>query len=149
MRIKRIADLICKKYNTRDPFKLAHELKIYTVFDPLIEVNGYYIYDGHIKMICISNICSEEEQRFICAHELGHAVLHSDINISFFKSKTFYPVEKIEREADKFAIDLLFSDEDMEKYLQLSSPDIAEHLNLPLELVEYRLSVIEKKPMWT
>jgi len=42
-------------------------------------------------------------------------------------------------------IDLLYSDEDMREYLQYSTPQIAECLNIPVSLVEYRVSVMEKQ----
>lgn len=45
-------------------------------------------------------------QRFICAHELGHLILHPIKN-------TLYSVSKIEVEANIFAVELLVPDESL------------------------------------
>ena len=52
----------------------------------------------------------ETLQRFTCAHELGHSLLHHDINTTFLKSKTLFSTSKIEREANTFAVELLMPD---------------------------------------
>ncbi|WP_412055234.1 ImmA/IrrE family metallo-endopeptidase [Bacillus altitudinis] len=50
------------------------------------------------------------ENRFsFCAHELGHALLHNESNTPFLKRNTFFSTEKIELEANFFAMHLLFS----------------------------------------
>lgn len=47
-------------------------------------------YYKRIKMIHINDHLDETLQRFTCAHELGHALLHHDINTTFLKAKTFF-----------------------------------------------------------
>ena len=46
-------------------------------------------------------------QRTVCAHELGHAVLHTHANTPFLRKNTFFSVDKLEIEANTFAALLL------------------------------------------
>jgi Zn-dependent peptidase ImmA (M78 family) len=73
------------------------------------EYLGYYNMSNKIKVICINNSLPCHKQRFVCAHELGHAILHPSINLPFFSHHTFFSKEKIEHEANIFASLLLFS----------------------------------------
>ncbi|MGE7091255.1 ImmA/IrrE family metallo-endopeptidase [Lysinibacillus sp. NPDC048646] len=47
----------------------------------------------------------------MCAHELGHAILHPDENTAFLKKNTLFSTDKIEIEANTFAVELLLPDE--------------------------------------
>ena len=49
-------------------------------------------------------------ERHVLAHELGHAILHSNTNITYLESNTFYSKEKIEIAANTFAAELLIED---------------------------------------
>ena len=53
---------------------------------------------------------------FCIAHELGHAVLHTTNNIYFNSSNTFFNHSKHEIEADRFAAELLISDDLLNDY---------------------------------
>lgn len=110
-RIKSIVRRLSRKHNTRDPFILADALGILTVTEPLGALNGYYTKKYRIKIIHINSSLSESEQRFACAHELGHALLHPDANTPFLTKYTYLSVDKYEIEANKFALELLIPDE--------------------------------------
>ena len=47
---------------------------------------------------------------------LGHAVLHSRLNILFLESNTYCITNKFENEANKFAAELLISDNVLQDY---------------------------------
>lgn len=91
-RIKSIVRRLSRKHNTRDPFILADALGILTVTEPLGALNGYYTKKYRIKIIHINNSLSESEQRFACAHELGHALLHPDANTPFLTNILICPL---------------------------------------------------------
>lgn len=55
-------------------------------------------------------------QRFVCAHELGHAVLHPGLNTPFMKANTLLSTDRIEREANTFAVELLMPDDVIREY---------------------------------
>jgi Zn-dependent peptidase ImmA (M78 family) len=96
-------------------------------------------------MIHINRDLPVEEQKFTCAHELGHMLLHSDSNTPFLRVNTLYSIGKFENEANRFAVDLLYSDDGLQDYLSFSVPEIAACLNVSEELIAYRLSVLKEK----
>ena len=100
---------LIETHETRDPFRLCKELGIILLFVPLVRVNGFYQrYNGQ-DIIYINQDLTYDEKRLVCAHELGHAILHSDINTIFLE--TLQQVEtKYELEANAFAINLLYED---------------------------------------
>ncbi len=104
---KEVTTLI-QKYRTNDPFLLAECLNIHVLFRFLHQqINGFYKYEKRNKYIVINKSLSDQLQKFVCAHELGHAVLHKDINTPFMRNYTFFSVDKIEVEANTFAVELL------------------------------------------
>lgn len=42
MDIKGLAEQICKKYNSRDPFEIAEGRNIIVLYEPLGSIRGYY-----------------------------------------------------------------------------------------------------------
>lgn len=108
--IKRKANHLIKKFETNCPFKIAKQLGIFIQYEDLGNILGYYSKHFRIPIIHINENADEKQRRFICAHELGHAVLHPDTNTSFLKKHTLFSTDKIEVEANTFAVELLLSD---------------------------------------
>ncbi|WFA06292.1 ImmA/IrrE family metallo-endopeptidase [Bacillus sp. HSf4] len=100
---------ITEKFQTNNPFKIAKELGIEVVFEDLGKALGYYSRHFRVKIIHINQNANEHSKEFICAHELGHAIFHPDANTPFLKSQTLFSTDRIELEANFFAINLLFS----------------------------------------
>lgn len=148
MRVEKVVESLCRKYRTRNPFELSKCVEIRVSFLPLGGIRGYYSQCFKQKFIHINCECSAEDQRYTCAHELGHGILHPDSNTPFLRTKTLYPIGKYEKEANQFAVDLLYSDEDLMELLNYSIPEIAVFLNISENLAAYRLSVMKKKPAW-
>jgi len=108
MEVKKIVQDIIKKCNSNDPFKIARHLGIKVIFESLGDIFGYFTNVHRIPIIHINQSCSCHKQKFICCHELGHAVSHPKHNASYVKKFTYYPNDKFESEANDFAIELLF-----------------------------------------
>lgn len=102
---------LTKKYNTSDPFELADALNISVFFEELGTINGYYNKPLRMKQIHINQNLNDRDAKFTCAHELGHAILHPNASTPFMRSKTFLSVDKLEIEANTFAVNLLIPDE--------------------------------------
>lgn len=109
MSIKKRVGQLVKKYNTNDPIILAEKLGIKVEYELLGTILGYYSKSHRIKVIHINESISLEKQIFTCSHELGHAVLHPDVNTPFLKANTLFNTDKIEQEANEFAIELMLS----------------------------------------
>lgn len=104
---KKVRSLV-NTHKTNCPFKLAEELGIVVVHENLGNTLGYYSKHYRMKIIHIHENLDEEEKEFVCAHELGHAIQHPDANTPFLKKHTLFSTEKIEQEANVFAMYLLF-----------------------------------------
>lgn len=109
---------IVKKYGTNDPFKLADYLGAVTITGPIRDKNtrGCYYYYKRGGVICISESLSEEEARMVCAHELGHFILHRKVNSVLLKNTTFQNMNRYEIEANRFAAYLLIPKNELTEY---------------------------------
>lgn len=117
MNIKSIVKKIIEKYNTKDPFKLAKKLNILVRYYDLEDTKGFYKKILTKKYIFINSELSEFEQKLVCAHELGHAILHSSKNFEFMLDRTsLIRKSKVEDEANLFASWLLFDDDVEDEY---------------------------------
>lgn len=135
--IKKVVRQIIKKHKSNDPFQIAKEKNIIVLFEELGSTLGFYSSYKRIKFIHINNQLEEMIQRFVCAHELGHAVLHPRSNTPFLRANTLFSVEKLELEANTFAVELLLPDDVIDQYqgTGLTIYDVAEIYSVPRQLV--------------
>lgn len=131
MNIKRIAEKLMRKYDTNNPFKLADELGIIVKYDDLGNTWGYFITYKRIKIIHINKNIEEWLQRYTCAHELGHSILHKGVPTPFLKKHTLFSIEKIERQANTFAVELLMPDTIISKFDGYTIHNIADIIGIP------------------
>ncbi|MDT3497732.1 ImmA/IrrE family metallo-endopeptidase [Bacillus toyonensis] len=133
MEIKEYVLKIVKKHSTANPFEIAKRKNIIVLFEDLGNTLGFYNTYKRFKFIHINNRINEITQRFVCAHELGHAVLHPKANTPFLRNQTFFSVDRLEIEANTFAVELLLSDEMISEYQNttLSIQEIAENYGIP------------------
>ncbi|MEH7342712.1 ImmA/IrrE family metallo-endopeptidase [Bacillus sp. JJ1532] len=135
--IKHIVNKITKQYQTNDPFELAALRNIHVIpWNLHPEIKGFYKYDKKNKYIVINNNLEESEQRFVCAHELGHSQLHPRVNTPFLRKSTLLSNDRIEREANRFAVELLMPDKTFYEYknTSLSISEISEMYGVPREV---------------
>ncbi len=132
-----VAKLI-KKYKTTDPFRIAKAKHIMVFREILGNIWGYHNYDSRFHFIHINNLLSEQEELITCAHELGHVVLHPKTSTSFLKRSTFFSVDKIERQANRFAAELLLPDSLLQQYPDSSIYQLANMVGVPQALVKLK-----------
>lgn len=128
---------LVEKYQTNDPFKIAAYLDIQVSTENLGNILGYYSKAFRIKSIHINENANEGQKHFICGHELGHAILHPDSNTPFLKKHTLFSTERIELEANYFAVHMLFSKNRFEG--QLTVQEAIDHYGIPRKLIEKNL----------
>jgi Zn-dependent peptidase ImmA (M78 family) len=124
------------KCNTNCPFELSEFKNIHVVYwDLHSEIWGFYTYERRNRFIFINKNLESPHQRFVCAHELGHALLHTKINTPFLRANTFFSINKIEREANEFAVNLLLYDKNLEDYE--TKFDCLRENGIPLEMERF------------
>lgn len=143
MDIKRLAERLVRKFGTRDPFRIAEDLDYTIIYTPLVGVRGFYQYLKRCHIIYLDSGLDDNTARFVCAHELGHSILHRGLNRIFMDTRTFIVTGRYEKEADRFAVDLLHSDEDLQPYLSRSCDCAAAYMGVSAQLAEYRMSSVE------
>lgn len=136
-----IVDLLIKKHHTRDPFQIAAERGYIIIRCPLYGIRGFYQYMKRNHIIYLDESLSYEDARFVCAHELGHSIMHRGANRIFMDSRTFMVGSRYEREADLFASCLLVDDNELIDlaYCGLTVDQISHELSIPKACVETRL----------
>lgn len=142
MSIKQKVDFLCKEFETRDPFEIAKQLDIQIIIEPLGSIKGYYSSSYRIKFIHINQDLSPDTQRQVCAHELGHAILHPKCSTPFLRANTLFSIDKLEKEANCFMALLLHPTEEIFEYAADGNTiyQIANIVQLTPELVEYIIS---------
>ena len=145
--IKRLAERLVEKYDTRDPFRIAEELGYTIIYTPLVGVRGFYQYLKRCHIIYLDSNLEESDRRFVCAHEIGHSLLHKGLNRIFMDTRTFIATGRYEIEANCFAVDLMYSDEELQPYLSRGYEDAAAYMGVDNKLATYRMgSVVPEHP---
>jgi len=78
------------------------------------------------------------ERRFLIAHALGHHLLHSGNQLSFYGPQKA-SLWKQEKEADEFAAHLLMPTAMLEEIGNLPAWELAERFGMPEEIVRLRM----------
>ena len=139
MNIKKKADELARKFQTRDPFEIIRGLNVILVFAPLVDTRAFYQYFQRNNIIYINERLSLFEQMFEFAHEMGHMFLHKKANAIFMDSRTLLNTNRYEREADTFAVDLLIGDDAILEYQTYSIEQLSRLLGYEQRLIELRL----------
>lgn len=134
---------LCKSYDTTNPFNIAKQKNILIIKENLGTINGYYNMPLRQKQIHLNENLNEFDMRFTCAHELGHALLHPKANTPFLLSSTLLSVDKLEIEANSFAIEMLLTDDELSKliieYNDIDTISAVTGYSRELLLLKYKL----------
>ena len=137
-KIKKIVTYYTKKFETRNPFKIADALGIlYQIGD--IGCDGCYMFLKNHRYIFLNQNLSEHDMNLVMAHELGHAILHRKQNCYFIRNKTLLLNSKIEQEANKFAIELLVPNEIILENWKNTAEQLSRLTGYSEELIRLRL----------
>lgn len=139
MNIKKKADELARKFQTRNPFEIVRGLNVILVFVPLIDTRAFYQYFQRNNIIYIDENLPRHEQVFECAHELGHMLLHKKANAIFMDTRTSFNTDKYENEADTFAMDFLVDDVTLLEHCNCTTEQVSRLLGYEKRLIELRL----------
>lgn len=103
---ERKAIVLADKYGTSNPFTICENMGITIEYTDLVNPLGDTVYLNKSPIILLSEKIQEKSKEYlICAHELGHVVLHNGIQNYYLINRT--TKRKMESEADRFALGLL------------------------------------------
>lgn len=139
MNIHSLAESIVKKYHTRNPFEIIKEKNVILIYAPLVDVRGFYQYFQRNHLIYIDENLPEYEKKFVCAHELGHMLMHKKANAVYMDTKTCFNTNKYEIEANTFAAELLIPTEIIQENSKLTTEQLSKLLGYEQALIELRL----------
>lgn len=141
MDVRAVVEQIVKEYGTRSPYELADLMGINVIRQNLGNVNGYFMELCGIKQIAINTNLDECREKYVLAHEIGHNVLHAGLNEMFVRYNTNLSTGKIERQADKFAMELLLPDEYLldAKFCNFTIEHLSKLTGYPERLIKLRL----------
>jgi len=108
------AQHLCQKHGTRDPFRIAKEEGVLLRFsDQLKNLKGMYTVIKRNRIVILNSRNSDQMNRIVCAHELGHDMNHrAYAKNSIIQEFMLYDMSnRLEYEANVFAASLLLEDE--------------------------------------
>lgn len=97
-----VEDLVAR-HGTRSPFELCDRLSVTVRVAELHSVRGFFYQSSAVRAVILNEALCDDERAFVCAHELGHVVLHPTLNTLFLREKTYCVSGRYEKEADLFA----------------------------------------------
>ena len=144
------AERLIAKYDTRNPYAIAAKLGIYVLnFDTPGTLKGMYSVIKRSRFIFVNESLDDELRRFVCAHELGHDILHRHLaeNGGLKESSFFDMKSKPEMEANVFAANLMISDKEVMSYAEegYTAEDMSKELYVPYPLALIKLNDMNKR----
>lgn len=142
MDIRKEVAYLKRYYKTDDPFDVIRAKNILLLYEELGLINGYYNFVLRQKQIHINCNLEGNQRIFTATHELGHAIMHPKANTPFLLANTYQSVDKLEIEANKFAVEFLITDETLYEYLKYQEytlEQVSRLLGYQKELIELRL----------
>ena len=140
MDIKKRADELARRFQTRNPFEIIQGLNVILLFVPLIDTKAFYQYFQRNNIIYIDENLSRKEQIFECAHERGQMLYNKNANTIFMDSRTMLNTNRYEKEDDTFTMDLLVGDNMLIEYQGYNTEQLSRLLGYEQRLIELRLN---------
>ncbi|MBC8590652.1 ImmA/IrrE family metallo-endopeptidase [Wansuia hejianensis] len=131
-------------YDTSNPFELCKCLDITVLIHDLgDELLGFFQRTKNdIEILHINSRLNDYERKYICSHELGHAILQPDLAISFFIENPLLIKNRFEIEADTFTAELLLEDDIIEQYEGYTIEQIALSEKVPTRIIELKFKCL-------
>lgn len=142
MDYKRTADSLVRRHKTRNPFQIARECGYIVIRCPLIDIRGFYQHIQRRYIVYVDSELSEWDARFVCAHEIGHILMHRGENRIFADTHTYFQSSRQETEANLFALSVIYDDEDLRFFLEHPIQLAADFMGVSVDLAASRLQCL-------
>lgn len=142
------ADKLIAKYKNRDPFRIAKQCGIELIIKELGALKGFYKVIYRNPFIFLNKSLTRSEARLVCAHELGHHVLHREFAaFGFEETSLFSPASRREYEANLFAAELLIADDEIRELAEsgYTVEQIAAAIGMDTTLTGMKLAALQAK----
>ena len=144
---------LVREYGTRDPFQLASHLNVrITMRNDFDRQKGAFALVLNVPFLFINDNLSYEMKRIVCAHELGHALLHRKLcrtgkNQTIYELEIFDIKDNTEYEANIFAAGLLIDEEEMSEYFHNGYDVVqtARALNINVNLLMIKIIEMQER----
>nr|DAL71303.1 MAG TPA: IrrE protein [Bacteriophage sp.] len=136
--VKRLVAYYVKKYETRNPFRLAEYLNVFVHVGSLGSRAGCYMFLKNHKCIFLNEDLNEQERMLVMAHELAHSIMHRKENCYFIRNKTLLLTSEIETEANMFAAELLIPDDLIYENPGMSKSQIARLAGYDERIMDFK-----------
>ncbi|AVI27189.1 MULTISPECIES: ImmA/IrrE family metallo-endopeptidase [Bacillus amyloliquefaciens group] len=150
--IKHKTQEIIKKFSNNDPLDICSDLNIPILENDLGQkLNGFLQYYEKEDQYIIQISKNRAHKKFIIAHELGHYFLHKQLNTFKMLNCSITLEEKLERQADIFAAELLITDrmiyDELPYIKHLSNIQLASYFNIPTSVMNLKLEQMNFFPL--
>lgn len=145
-----MADILIKRYDTRNPYDIAAELDITIQKRPFTEQLGVFTIVLHNKFIFIKDNLDPVLENIVLLHELGHAMLHSKVQkkVMFQEFHLFnMKLNRLEYEANVFASQIALPDDEIIDYIHqgYDVQQVASAMNSDINLVALKVEILNRQ----
>ncbi len=111
--IQNVANKLIKKFDTRDPFQLCQAIGVEVFYADLGSLKGMYKYLKKNRFAVINENLDPFTKTLVCAHELGHDILHQNLarKVCLQEFVLYDMKSRPEYEANLFASEILLPDD--------------------------------------
>lgn len=141
--IKNIVNGVTETYHTKNIYELINLLNITLIRKDFTNSKKARFFRNSFgdEFIFLDNNLSELEERYVLAHELGHAILHTNLSCEYFYfSKVNY--DKVEFQANYFATELIIDDNDIDlEFLKGKTINqLSSYFGVPEQMILYKFN---------
>lgn len=141
---------VFRQCRSRDPLRIAKDLDIEVLMrGDFVHQKGAFCVVLDQSFIILNDRLPESELRQVCAHELGHALLHREVaeKSVLCEYDLFNMATSIEYEANVFASELLIDPQEMRELLGAGSDiySAARALDVNVNLLIIKLAELNRR----
>lgn len=149
-RINKKGASLIRQCGTRDPFKIAKDIGVQVMFvNDFKTLKGVYRVIKRNRWIFINANLSEQMQKIVCAHELGHDQLHRALakGDGLMEFMLYNMDSRPEFEANVLAAQILLPDDEVLEYIYngYDAEQIARIMNTDINLVALKVATLNQQ----